>query len=242
MRHSIAPNHESSEIKGFIGTFEFDRSEIDKVSRKSVYNLNLSEDKSCHDCSFLIARLKVDQDEKCLRLYKEDSEAMIFHNELPGFLLEYSPNKLLIGSFIDMYLVLDWNTVILIEETNPSNSFKYYNFTVPDFNEESNPFIVVLGMASLNILNVKTCQHKPLINQKMVVGFAGLQGAFIKKEKNGLSLHFANIVQDTDGSGSDLLQYSYVEIKNDLLHWLREAGRLPSASMKEYFSEIVELN
>jgi hypothetical protein len=62
---------------------------------------------------------------------------------------------------------------------------------------------------------------------------AGLQPAFIKKEKSGLSLHFANTVQDTDGSGGDLLQYSYAEMKDDLLHWLREAGRLPSASMKE---------
>ena len=57
-----------------------------------------------------------------------------------------------------------------------------------------------------------------------------------------MSLHYANVVQDTDGFGGDLLQYSYVEMKQDLLHWLREAGRLPSASMKEYFQEIMELN
>ena len=31
-------------------------------------------------------------------------------------------------------------------------------------------------------------------------------------------------------------------MKQDLLHWLREAGRLPSASMEEYFEEIIELN
>jgi len=31
-------------------------------------------------------------------------------------------------------------------------------------------------------------------------------------------------------------------MKDDLLHWLREVGRLPSASMKEYFQEIMELN
>ena len=52
----------------------------------------------------------------------------------------------------------------------------------------------------------------------MVVGVAGLQPAFIKKEKLGLSLHYSNMVQDTDGDGSDLLQYSYVEMKHDLLH------------------------
>ena len=107
-----------------------------------------------------------------------------------------------------MYLVHNWETVIFIPEPISTNTFKTFAFPVPDFNEESNPFIVVLGKASLNILNVKTCQHKPLINQKMQVGIAGVQGAFIKKEKLGLSLHYANVVQDTDGFGSDLLQYS----------------------------------
>jgi hypothetical protein len=132
-----------------------------------------------------------------------------------------------------MYLIHHWETVIFIPEPISTNTMKTFAFPVPYFNEESNPFIAVLGWASLNILNVKTYQHKPLINQKMMTGHAGLQAAFIKKEKLGLSLHYANVVQDTDGSGSDLLQYSYVEMKQDLLHWLREAGRLPSASMKE---------
>ena len=58
-----------------------------------------------------------------------------------------------------------------------------------------------------------------------------MQGAFIKKEKSGLSVHFTSKVQDTDGSGSDLLQYSYVELKGDLLHFLKEAGRLPTATI-----------
>ena len=64
---------------------------------------------------------------------------------------------------------------------------------------------MVLGSASLNILNVKTLQYKPLINQAMIVGHAGLQAAFIKKEKSGLFVHFTSLVQDTDGSGRDLL-------------------------------------
>ena len=64
-----------------------------------------------------------------------------------------------------MYVVLDWDVVKLITEPNSANTFKTYAFPVPDFDEETNPFIAVLGKASLNIVNVKTCQHKPLINQ-----------------------------------------------------------------------------
>ena len=99
---------------------------------------------------------------------------MIFQGEIPGFLLEYSKNKLFITSRIDMYLVKDWELVILIEETNISNTFKYFAFLVPNFNEETFPFIVVLGEGSLNFLNVNTTQQKPLINQQMVVGLPGL--------------------------------------------------------------------
>jgi len=84
--------------------------------------------------------------------------------------------------------------VKLITESNPANTFKTFAFPVPDFDEELNPFIVVLGWASLSILNVKTREHQPLIKQKMQTAHPGLQGAFIKKEKSGLSVHFANIV------------------------------------------------
>ena len=76
----------------------------------------------------------------------------------------------------------------------------------------------------------------------MIVGRPGLQGAFIKKEKSGLSVHFTSIVQDTDGSGRDLLQYSYVELKSDLLLFLKETGRLPTATVQENFEEIKETN
>ena len=58
-----------------------------------------------------------------------------------------------------MFLVENWEKVIFIPDPISANTFKTFAFPVPDFNEESNPFIVVLGLASLNILNVKTCQH-----------------------------------------------------------------------------------
>ena len=69
-----------------------------------------------------------------------------------------------------MFLILDWKNVIYITDPITENNFKLYAFHVPCFDEETNPFIAVCGMASLNLVNVKTHKHKPLINQKMVVG------------------------------------------------------------------------
>ena len=101
-----------------------------------------------------------------LRPHKLDEESILFLHEMPMLLLEYAKDKLFVGGYpAHMYLVFDWEVVKFIAEHNPANTFKTYAFPVPDFDVVTNPFIVVLGKASLNILNVKTCQHKSLINQ-----------------------------------------------------------------------------
>ena len=64
----------------------------------------------------------------------------------------------------------------------------------------------------------------------------------LKRQQHGIAIHFASNVIDKEGSGKKLIQYSHVEIKEDLLHWLKENGRLPSTSTEAYFSEIKELN
>ena len=55
-----------------------------------------------------------------------------------------------------MYLVIEWETIILIEDPNEANSSKTYAFPLPGFDEEF-PFLAVCGEANLSILNVKTC-------------------------------------------------------------------------------------
>ena len=94
------------------------------------------------------------------------------------FLIEYEKNKLFVASLpTHMYLVLDWETIILIEDPNAANTMKSHAFLLPGFSKEF-PFIAVCGEANLSILNVETCIHKPLIKQNMAVGHPGVQGAF----------------------------------------------------------------
>ena len=57
-----------------------------------------------------------------------------------------------------------------------------------------------------------------------------------------MSFLFTNVVKDKEGTGNKLLQWSYISLKQDALHWLRENGRLPSADIEEYFQEIKERN
>ena len=81
-------------------------------------------------------------------------------------LLEYDKDKLLVtSSQTRMYLVIDWKTVITIEDPNKANTFKTYMFPLPKFNADTFPFIAVCGNENLSILNIKTRIHKPLIKQ-----------------------------------------------------------------------------
>ena len=170
-KHSITASHKSWKEKGFIVTFEINPSKINQVTRKSQYDKCFANDPIFQGECFWVLRLAIDENGLCLRPHKVDKESILFLHEMPVFLLEYTLNKLFV--FVapaHMCLVLNWETVKFIAEPNPVNTYKTYAFPVPDFDEETNPFIVVLGLASLNILNVRTCQHKPLINQKMEVG------------------------------------------------------------------------
>ena len=98
---------------------------------------------------------------------------MLFKHELPGFVLEYAPNKLFVTEDVNMYLVYDWESVTLITDPNSENTFKAFAFPIPNFDKDTNPFIAVCGKASLNLVNVKTRKHRPLINQKIAVGRPG---------------------------------------------------------------------
>ena len=76
----------------------------------------------------------------------------------------------------------------------------------------------------------------------MSVGTPGMQSAFAKTEEYGMSVHFVNRVTDKEGSGNELIQYSYISLRQDALHWLKEIGSLPSTSIEGYFEERKALN
>ena len=92
-----------------------------------------------------------------------------------------------------IYLVDDWceSNIRVIEDPNKDNKLKTFAFPVPKFNAESRPFIVVCGEKNLTIVNVKDETSKTIISKKMSTGVAGHQNAFMKEEKDGVSLHFA---------------------------------------------------
>ena len=137
-----------------------------------------------------------------------------------------------------MYLIKDWCFVNCILDPNTANIYKGYAFKMPKFDEMSFPFVVICGWQHISLLNIVTLEHKPLINGNMRSDKAGLQFVFAKGSSTELEFHFSFKVRDKDGSGKNLIQYSYVSLRSDINRWLMENGRLPSFTTEEYFKEI----
>ena len=60
----------------------------------------------------------------------------------------------------------------------------------------------------------------------------------MSKEDSQISVHYTSQTTDKQGSGKSLLQYSYLELKEDVLTWLNENGHIPSTTTQAYFDEV----
>ena len=62
-------------------------------------------------------------------------------------------------------------------------------------------------------MNVKTGEHKPLIDD-VFIGIYKINPCFVKREEYGLALHWTTISPNIDGSAQEgLVLYSYMAIK-----------------------------
>ena len=137
-----------------------------------------------------------------------------------------------------MYLIVNWVWIQKIENPDLENPLMTYAFMLPNFNTTDFPFIAVCGAECLSLVNVVNRTVKPFVMQSFY-GLPGLQAAFIKTEQSefDMSLHFAGRVQDNDGSGRELIQYSYINLKQDIFEWLKINGNLPAITIDEYLEE-----
>ena len=120
-----------------------------------MYNKHPSKSKINESDTHWIIRLKVKDDVTGLEIYNQKSNSIILIDELPMLLIEYDQDKLFVTSFpTHMFLVIEWETVIEIEDPNFANTDKTFAFELPGFNIDSFPFLAVCGQESLSILNV----------------------------------------------------------------------------------------
>ena len=94
--------------------------------------------KMSHDCASIIT-------------YNEKSDSILLKYDKDDYnleqsVLEYARGKLLVtGYFSQAYLIENFDTIKVINETNPNNDKKTDAFLMPQFDEKKFPFIVVCG-------------------------------------------------------------------------------------------------
>ena len=82
---------------------------------------------------------------------------------------------------LDLLVSQDFQVIRRITDSDLGNIQKFQMLLFPDFNYESNPFVLVTGVNGLNVLNMKTGYMQRLMNLKIYVG-PSQEIAFFMKE------------------------------------------------------------
>ena len=69
----------------------------------------------------------------------------------------------------------------------------------------------------------------------------GLRIAFAVGDLSEIQLHFVLTVQDKEGSGKKLIQYSYITLDEDAIQFLKDKGQFP-AFLKSQIRELWDKN
>ena len=65
------------------------------------------------------------------------------------------PDKMIISIYpTDLIIVEDWVDAKLIVRNSAGNIWKHFFLPIPDFNEETFPFLVCSGRENFNLINV----------------------------------------------------------------------------------------
>ena len=102
-------------------------------------------------------------------------------------LYEYAKDKILATTMSHvLFLIQDFDLVKMINNEGYFDQFKSGPVPLLDFDEENFPFLLICGFTCVSIMNVKTGEHRPLINGSgILVGYLGLTCLFVKREEYG---------------------------------------------------------
>ena len=122
--------------------------------------------------------------------YEPDTQSIIFKEWKLIEAYEYAKDKILVTTMSNvLFLVQDFCLVKLINDES-YNEICRGDFTpLPNYDEENFPFILIGGCFFTCIMNVKTGEHKPLLNSR-TIAVNGMSCTFAKREEYGFSIHW----------------------------------------------------
>ena len=92
------------------------------------------------------------------------ANSILLNNEYVSSICEYAQDSLLVFcNPVDCLVVVDWNPVRRIVETEPGNVDKNWQQVIPSFDQDESPFIITSGRQKYSVLNVSSAQFESLI-------------------------------------------------------------------------------
>ena len=106
-------------------------------------------------------------------------------------ILEFANDRLIIHiNPNDLLITKDWSVIHRIDDPDKGNTTKYQLALIPSFDETSLPFVLMSGVKSLNIVNVKKFNIQPLVLSPIYT-YRGQQAFYLTEDKDGVNLFFA---------------------------------------------------
>ena len=127
-----------------------------------------------------------------------------------------------------LFVIFHFKVIKTICEPISGNGELYWIRSLPQFDIEKYPFLLVSGAKSFSLINVKTGTIEGMI-QGSPKTTKDMQAAFFVPLKNGFELHFTT----RERLQNKLVEYNYyvMHYKPGFLDILREFGKLPYDSI-----------
>ena len=135
----------------------------------------------------------------------------------------------------DLLVAIDWIVIHKIIDPEKGNGLKFQLTLFANFDAESLPFVAISGNETLNILNMKTYKMQALVSEKTIC-YRGQSVMFSRKEHTGYSFHFAS--SNVDEQNNWFNNWFRISLEKDFFECLRDIGRLPPVTTREYLKEI----
>ena len=101
-----------------------------------------------------------------MEAYQPKTQSILFKDWVLLGLCEFSQNKILATTTGNcMFIILDFSVVKFLDGKHYDDILKIRIQPFPSFDEDTFPFLLVLGCKSLSIVNVRDGFHQPLIDQ-----------------------------------------------------------------------------
>ena len=133
-------------------------------------------------------------------------------------------NKFLAALQRECFIVIDYEVTGKIK--NPDSLFMWDPITVPQFDLDSFPFVILHGSDEINLINVKEKTIQVLVQAEDIYS-----GFFIELPGRGFDFHFASQAKEDDE-----MNYGYhhrLQCREDFIQVLKKCGRVPLLSLED---------